>query len=84
GSISTGFRAPTVGQANVSNVQTNLSSGVLVDSALLPPTNPIAVQKGGTELQPEESESYTLGAVYQSGDLFLTIDYYNIEVTDRI
>lgn len=84
GSISTGFRAPTVGQANVSNVQTNLSSGVLVDSALLPPTNPIAVQKGGTELQPEESESYTLGAVYQSGDLFLTIDYYNIQVTDRI
>lgn len=43
GSISTGFRAPTVGQANVSNVQTNLSSGVLVDSALLPPTNPIAM-----------------------------------------
>eukprot|EP00487_Bulimina_marginata_P012473 TRINITY_DN8771_c0_g1_i1.p1 TRINITY_DN8771_c0_g1~~TRINITY_DN8771_c0_g1_i1.p1 ORF type:complete len:163 (-),score=59.95 TRINITY_DN8771_c0_g1_i1:3-491(-) len=61
GSISTGFRAPTVGQANVSNVQTNLSSGVLVDSALLPPTNPISVQLGGTELEPEESQSYTLG-----------------------
>lgn len=84
GSISTGFRAPTVGQANVSNVQTNLSSGVLVDSALLPPTNPIAVQLGGTELQPEESQSYTFGAVYTIGDLFFTIDYYNIQVEDRI
>ncbi|MEI5637567.1 MULTISPECIES: TonB-dependent receptor plug domain-containing protein [unclassified Pseudoalteromonas] len=84
GSISTGFRAPTVGQANVSNVQTNLSSGVLVDSALLPPTNPVSTQLGGTELTPEESESYTLGAVYRKGDLFLTIDYYNIEVTDRL
>lgn len=84
GSISTGFRAPTVGQANVSNVQTNLSSGVLVDSALLPPTNPIAVQLGGTELEPEESQSYTFGAVYTIGDLFLTIDYYNIQVEDRI
>ncbi|WP_372858983.1 TonB-dependent receptor plug domain-containing protein [Pseudoalteromonas sp.] len=84
GSISTGFRAPTVGQANVSNVQTNLSSGVLVDSALLPPTNPIATQLGGTELEPEESKSYTFGAVYTMGDLFLTVDYYNIQVDDRI
>jgi iron complex outermembrane receptor protein len=84
GSMSTGFRAPTVGQANVSNVQTNLSSGVLVDSALLPPTNPVSQILGGTELQPEESESYTLGAVYRSGDLFLTVDYYNIKVEDRI
>ena len=84
GSISTGFRAPTVGQANVSNVQTNLSSGVLVDSALLPPTNPIAVQLGGTELEPEESQSYTFGAVYTLGEVFLTIDYYNIQVEDRI
>ncbi|KID55699.1 TonB-dependent receptor [Pseudoalteromonas luteoviolacea] len=84
GSVSTGFRAPTVGQANVSNVQTNLSSGVLVDSALLPPTNPVSEILGGTELQPEESESYTLGFVYQTGDLFLTIDYYNIQVEDRL
>ncbi|WP_039037596.1 TonB-dependent receptor plug domain-containing protein [Pseudoalteromonas sp. ECSMB14103] len=84
GSISTGFRAPTVGQANVSNVQTNLSDGVLRDSALLPPTNPVAVQLGGTELEPEESQSYTFGAVYTLGDLFLTVDYYNIQVEDRI
>ena len=47
GSISSGFRAPTVGQANVSNVQTNLSGGVLVDSALLAPTNPVSVELGG-------------------------------------
>lgn len=84
GSLSTGFRAPTVGQANVSNVQTNLSSGVLVDSALLPPTNPISIQLGGKELQPEESQSYTFGAVYQNDGLFFTIDYYNIQVEDRI
>jgi iron complex outermembrane receptor protein len=83
-SISSGFRAPTVGQANVSNVQTNLSGGVLVDSALLAPTNPIAIQLGGTELQPEESDSYTLGGVYQDGDFFMTVDYYHIEVSDRL
>ncbi|GGI80019.1 hypothetical protein GCM10007978_17270 [Shewanella hanedai] len=84
GSFNTGFRAPTVGQANVSNVQTNLSDGVLVDSALLPPTNPISVQLGGTELTPEESKSFTFGTIYTEGDFFLTVDYYNIKVDDRI
>jgi iron complex outermembrane receptor protein len=83
-SLSTGFRAPTVGQANVSNVQTNLDDGVLVDSALLPPTNPISVRLGGKELQPEESQSYTFGGIYTYDDFFLTIDYYHIEVSDRI
>ncbi|MCL1043868.1 TonB-dependent receptor [Shewanella electrodiphila] len=84
GSFNTGFRAPTVGQANVSNVQTNLSDGVLVDSALLPPTNPISAQLGGEELSPEESQSFTFGGIYTQGDFFLTVDYYNIEVEDRI
>jgi iron complex outermembrane receptor protein len=83
-SISTGFRAPTVGQANYANVQTELSEGKLVDSALLPATNPIAVQLGAKELTPEQSESYTLGAVWNVGDLFITLDYYNITVEDRV
>jgi iron complex outermembrane receptor protein len=83
-SISTGFRAPTVGQANYSNVQTALEGGVLVDSALLPATNPVAIQLGATELTPEQSESYTLGAVLRLGDIFVTLDYYNISVEDRV
>jgi iron complex outermembrane receptor protein len=84
GSISTGFRAPTVGQANYSNVQTALEDGALVDSALLPATNPVAKQLGAQELTPEQSESYTLGAVWNIGDLFVTLDYYNISVEDRV
>jgi len=84
GSISTGFRAPTVGQANYSNVQTALENGALVDSALLPATNPVARQLGAQELTPEQSESYTLGAVWNIGDLFVTLDYYNISVEDRV
>jgi len=83
-SLSTGFRAPTVGQANYSNVQTSLDGGVLIDSALLPATNPVAVQLGATELTPEESESYAFGAVWDINGFFFTLDYYNIEVTDRI
>jgi len=84
GSLSTGFRAPTVGQANYSNVQTNLNEGVLSDSALLPATNPVAVELKATELTPEESESYALGAVWDINGFYFTLDYYNIQVEDRI
>jgi|TARA_B110000211_G_scaffold3053_1_gene3629 iron complex outermembrane recepter protein len=83
-SHSTGFRAPTVGQANVVNTQTSLVNGELVQSATFPPTHPVSAQKGGAELQPEESVSYAVGLVYQSGDFFMTVDAYNIEVTDRV
>jgi len=83
-SHSTGFRAPTVGQANVVNTQTSLVNGELIQSATYPPTHPVSDQKGGEELQPEESVSFAMGAVYKKGDFFMTVDMYNIEVTDRI
>jgi len=84
GSVSTGFRAPTVGQANVSNVSTALEDGELTDSALLPPTSQFSQVFGAKELEPEESQSYAFGVVYQNGGFFLTADYYKIDVTDRI
>ncbi|ASP48514.1 TonB-dependent receptor plug domain-containing protein [Cognaticolwellia beringensis] len=83
-SHSTGFRAPTVGQANVVNTQTSLVNGELIQSATFPPTHPVSAELGGVELQPEESVSYALGMVYQSGDFFMTVDAYNIEVSDRV
>ncbi|WP_286262839.1 TonB-dependent receptor plug domain-containing protein [Thalassotalea atypica] len=84
GSTSTGFRAPTVGQANVVNTATSIVNGDLIQSFTAPPTDPLSAFYGGEELQPEESRSYAGGIVYQEGDLFITVDYYNIEVTDRI
>jgi iron complex outermembrane recepter protein len=83
-SASTGFRAPTVGQANVRNVTTSFAAGVLVDEATLPPTDPISVQKGGKPLQPEESVNLAVGAILSIGNLDLTIDYFNVNVEDRI
>jgi iron complex outermembrane receptor protein len=57
---------------------------MLSDEALLPPTDPISMQKGGLALQPEESTNLTIGAVLSIGNLDLTIDYYNINIEDRI
>lgn len=85
GAVSTGFKAPTIGQSNVRNVTTAFTATGLVDRATLPPTDPIAIQKGATPLEPEESTSYSLGLVGElENGLFFTIDYFNIELEDRI
>ena len=84
GAASTGFRVPTAGQANLRNVTTEFQNGKLADIATLPPSNPIAQQKGAKELTPEESVNLTFGLVFHVGDLDVTLDYYNIEITDRI
>jgi len=86
GAVSTGFKAPTIGQTTVRNVTTAFGTdGALIDRATLPPTDPIAVKKGATPLTPEESQSYSIGLVGEfDNGIFLTIDYFNIEVTDRI
>ncbi|WP_028763213.1 TonB-dependent receptor plug domain-containing protein [Shewanella colwelliana] len=83
-SHSTGFRAPTVGQENVVNTQTSIVEGDLIQTFIAPPTDPLAAFYGGEVLEPEESVSYALGAVFEHEGFFLTVDYYNIEVTGRI
>lgn len=85
GSYSTGFHAPTIGQTSVRNVTTAFNAaGGLEDQATLPPTNPISVQKGAVPLKPELSKSFTLGAVYEADQFFMTVDAYQIKVSDRI
>lgn len=83
-SMSTGFRAPTVGQANVRHVQTANSEHGLIESALLPPTHEVSELFGGKELTPERSNSYAFGAIYEKDAFNVTVDYFNIRVKDRI
>ncbi|NIB38576.1 TonB-dependent receptor [Pseudomaricurvus alkylphenolicus] len=82
--IATGFRAPTPGQANVTNVSSVFDNGVLVNSGIIPPTTPLAMEFGGKALDPEESESFSFGVVFNIGALDVTIDYFDIDVEDRI
>lgn len=81
---STGFRAPTVGQNNVRNVTTQFTTTGLQDQATLPPTNPISVLKGGKPLEPEESFNLSAGIMFSGENTFITLDFYQIEVTDRL
>ncbi len=84
GSVSSGFRAPTVGQTNYRKTSTSLEGNRLVDNAILPPDHPAAVRKGGKQLEPEKSVNYSVGTVFSLGDLDVTIDYYRIKVQGRL
>lgn len=83
---STGFRAPTPGQVNTLNVTTTANaSGQLIPNGTYPVSDPIALALGAVPLKPEQSESYTVGFVWSPSDrTSLTIDYYHINVDDRL
>jgi len=87
--ISTGFHAPTTGQANVTNVTTAFNGGVLVDQGVLPLSSAagqfVNEQLGNPfTLGTEDATNITLGAAFEIGTASVTIDYFNIEVEDRI
>jgi len=57
---------------------------LLADEATLPPTHPAARLVGGQPLTPEESVNFSAGTVLQWGSVDITIDYFRIELEDRI
>ncbi len=84
GSVSTGFRAPTVGQANIQNVTTAFVDGQLADVGTFPVTHPASLLKGAEALKPEKSFNLSAGTVVDVGSLSMTVDYYRVQVRDRI
>ena len=84
GAVSTGFRAPTPGQANAEQVTTSFIAGALRDTAVLSPNNAIARFYGAEPLTPEESRNASLGLVWNSGGWLATVDWYQIKTEDRI
>lgn len=82
----TGFRAPTPGQINTLDVTTTAnSSGTLVPLGTFPVNNPAAIALGADPLRPEHSTSFSGGIVLTPTDNFsVTIDYYNIDINDRV
>ncbi|VAW33795.1 TonB-dependent receptor [hydrothermal vent metagenome] len=84
GAYSTGFRAPTPGQSNAFNVSTEFENGQPVNNGTVPSVNPVAQLRGGQPLNPEKSNNFTFGAMLGLGPVDLTIDYFRIELEDRI
>jgi iron complex outermembrane receptor protein len=83
---STGFRAPTPGQVNTLNTTTSADTdGNLIPSGTYPVGSTVAMVLGSQPLTPEESSSFTLGAVWSPLDnVSITLDYYDISIDDRL
>lgn len=85
GSVSTGFRAPSLQQQFYAAQATNLISGVLTETVTLPVDNPAALALGSSPLEPERSLNYAAGLVITAlPRLNITVDAYQIEIDDRI
>jgi len=85
-SLSTGFRAPTPGQQNAFNISTIYDPAImdLTNNGTIPSTSPLAVRFGGQPLTPEKSVNLALGAVYEDGPFSLSMDFFQIRVSDRL
>ena len=90
---STGFHAPTAGQANITNVTTQNVGGVLIDQGTLPLNTAAGqlaadfieeTQGGRPSLGPEQATNYSLGAAFNLDNLSVTLDVFQINLDDRI
>ena len=88
GSLSTGFRAPTPGQANAINATSkNAGSGderQVSIVATIAPSSPVGVALGGSALMPERSRNASLGFVWDRAPTAVTLDCFSIRVEDRL
>lgn len=85
GSVSTGFRAPSLAQQSFATTSTNNVGGVLIEVGTFPVNSPVAVALGSQPLEPEKSVNFGGGVTLTLIDgLNITADYYNITIKDRI
>jgi len=85
GSVSNGFRAPSLHQQFFTTTSTNFISGLPVDIATLAVNAPAALALGSKPLKPEKSVNLTFGATANPlRGLTFTADYYHIKIKDRI
>jgi iron complex outermembrane receptor protein len=86
--ISSGFRAPTVGQSTLQRIST--SNSIVNDivaqqsSQLVSALSPIASARSGGGLEPETATSFSFGVLSEIGTVNVTLDYFYIDVDDRL
>ncbi|MFZ6774054.1 TonB-dependent receptor plug domain-containing protein [Undibacterium sp. SXout7W] len=85
GSLSTGFRAPSLQQVYFSSTFTDFIAGVPMDVVLAPNGGAVANAAGIPKLKQETSKNYTLGLTFKPSNTFsMTADLYRIDIADRI
>ena len=84
-SVSTGFRAPSLHQIYLSNIQTLVSGGTVSNQGTFNNVSEVIRGLGVPELDAETSFSITGGVTYRLGEqITVSADYYNITIDDRV
>lgn len=84
-SYSTGFRAPSLHQVYLSNVQTLVSGGTISNQGTFNNVSPVIKDLGVASLFAETSKNISAGlTVKASNDFTISLDYYNVKVEDRV
>lgn len=85
GSVSTGFRAPSLQQQFYTSVSTNFINGVAYEVGTISSTSTAAQALGGSQLDAEESTNVSLGFTWSPIErLTITADAYRIDIDDRV
>lgn len=84
GSVSTGFRAPSLAQIYYNLRFTNFNSSGATEVLLAPNDSPVTRAFGIQKLNEEKALNASLGFTASFGDFTATIDGYYINVKDRI
>ena len=83
-SASTGFRAPHLAQQWFSSTATNFIGGVPFENKTFPVNDPVARLLGARPLQAETSTNLSVGATFSRAGFAASIDFYQVEIDDRI
>ena len=85
GSVSTGFRAPSLHQMYMSNIQTLLSGSTISNQGTYNNESDVVASLGVDKLKEENSFNMTFGFAFKPMQgLYTSFDYYDISVDDRI
>ncbi|WP_103068474.1 TonB-dependent receptor [Aquimarina sediminis] len=84
GSVSTGFRAPSLAQIYYNLRFTDFQGGVATETLLSANNSPVTASFGINQLEEETAINGALGATATFGGFTATVDGYYISVKDRI
>ena len=84
GSISTGFRAPSLQQSFFTSTSSVIQNGTVVETGTFPATSLVASTLGARPLKAETSTNVSFGTVIRLGGFDLTVDAYQIDIDDQI
>lgn len=85
GSVSTGYRAPSLQQINFSSTFTTVQGGNIAEVKIAPNSSPITRAAGIPELKQERSVNASLGFTFRPvRELNITVDGYLVKVKDRV